>query len=453
MPWPMDRRKFLKISAGVVPAAVGLSAAAEALAQAAGLQAESPARPYQVKWYEFTKHPDSDTCWSLSVGPDGRIYAAACAETVPGGTVQVVRYNESRDDLDYLFDLGDKVNDPGDSGRATQCKIHYSFAPSLHDGILYMATHLSGPPIDQPAYSPWLSWHDEKRCFRGSALLAFDTRTDEVRWWDTLIPKEGCRCLLHDEERGLLYALSYPRDHFIIYDLKTRTRRDLGRIGSVNSQALFLDKKHRVWTTSDYGRLVRYTPETARLELSPFVLPHNPEFQTGFHSVFYDAAAAPDGESVLAVTWIANPYLMRIWPNEGAWPRVEDLGPATQKRDPAVAKDTFVDHCGGLTFGGDGQLYYVASRWRDPVYNPMDASHKEREGVVWRLDPATLRREEVARLEHPKNFAQYVSRGAVDHNGDLFFGHVGSHPSGIFKVTMPPERKRKNAHLPLRMWG
>ena len=453
MPWPMDRREFLKISAGLVPAAVGLAQAAEAGPSTGKYQAATASSLYKSTWYEFTKHPDSDTCWSLSVGPDGRIYAAACAETVPGGTVKVVRYNEARDDLDYLFDLGDKVDDPGDSGRATQCKIHYSFAPSMHDGILYMATHLSGPPIDQPAYSPWLSWHDEKRCFRGSALVAFDTRTDEVKWWDTLIPKEGCRCLLHDEDRGLLYALSYPRDHFIIYDLKKRTRRDIGRIGSVNSQALFLDRKHRVWTTSDYGHLVRYTPESDRLELSPFILPHNPEFQTGFHSVFYDAAPAPDGESVFAGTWIANPYLMRIWPNEGEWPRVEDLGPTTQKRDPTIPKDTFVDHCGGLTFAGDGQLYYVASRWRDPVYNPMEASHKEREGVVWRLNPKTYEREEVARLEHPKNFAQYVSRGAVDHNGDLFFAHVGSHPSGIFKVTMPRERKRPNAHLPIRMWG
>jgi hypothetical protein len=452
MSYPMDRREFMKLGAGLVPAAVGLAASGPGN-RPHSLSTRIEAAPWSAKWYEFSKHPDSDTCWSLSVGPDGRIYAAACAEGVPGGTVQVVRYNEARDDLDYLFDLGQKVDDPGDSGRATQCKIHYSFAPSMHDGILYMATHLSGPPIDQPAYSPWRSWHDPERCFRGSALLAFDTKTDEVRWWDTLIPKEGCRCLLHDEDRGLLYALSYPRDHFIIYDLKARKRRDIGRIGSVNSQVLFLDKKHRVWTTSDYGRLVRYTPETGRLELSPFILPRNPEFQTGFHSVLYDAVAAPDGESVFAGTWIANPYLMRIWPNEGEWPRVEDLGPTTQRRDPTIPKDTFVDHCGGLTMAGDGHLYYVATRWRDPVYNPMDASHKEREGVVWRVNPETYGREEVARLEHPRNFAQYVSRGAVDHNGDLFFGHVGSRPSGIFKVTLPADHKKKNAHLPIRIWG
>ncbi len=407
----------------------------------------------KVSWYQFTQHPDSDSCWSLSVGPDGRIYAAACAEGVPGGVVKLVRYNEHTDSLDYLFDLDQMVDDPGDSGRATQCKIHYSFVPSLSDGILYMATHLSGPPIDQPAYSPWRSWHDPERCFRGSALLAFDTQTDKVLWWDTLIPKEGCRCLLIDEEHSRLYALSYPRDHFIIYDLTSRSGRDLGRIGSINAQALFLDSSHRVWTTRDDGRLIRYSPSEDRFEVSPYVLPHNSQFQTGWHSVFYDVAKAPDGHALYACTWIAQPRLLRIFPNEGEWGRVEDLGPATQERDTSIPYDTFQDHCGGLVFGGDGALYYVASRWRDPVFNPYPEDRRDREGVVWQLDPKTLQKEEFALLERPGENAQYVSRGAVDHNGDLFFGHVGPRPVGIFKVEMPPDRKIPNAHLPIRIWG
>ena len=409
---------------------------------------------YEVRWYPFTGHPKSDSCWSLSVGPDGRIYAAACCEHTPGGVVKPVRYNERTDAIDYLFDMDEMVGDPHDSGRATQCKIHYSFVPSTSDGVLYMATHLSGPPIDRPAYSPWFSWHDPERCFRGSALLAFDTRTDQVLWWDTLIPKEGCRCLLHDQQRGLLYALSYPRDHLFVYDIQARHLRDLGRIGSVNAQALFLDARHRVWTTSDYGHLMRYDPQTDRLETSPYVLPHNREYQTGWHSVFYDAVAGPDGQCVYAVTWIANPHLMRIWPQDGPWGRVEDLGPVTQPRDTTIPVSTGRDHCGGLTFGGDGQLYYVASRWRDPVHAPLDDSHAEQEGVVWRLDTETLERDEVAVLARPDGFAQYVSRGAVDHNGDLFFGHCcGPKPVGIFKVAMPAERKKKDAHLPIRMWG
>jgi hypothetical protein len=368
----MDRRTFVKLGSSALAAGI---APARALTAETRTAAADPT-PYPVKWYPFTGHPDSDTCWSLSVGPDGRIYAAACAESVPGGVVKPVRYNEQRDDLDYLFNLAEKVDDPGDSGRASQCKIHYSFAPSMHDGVLYMATHLSGPPIDLPVYSPWFSWHDRKRGFRGSALLAYDTRNDQVLWWDTLIPKEGCRCLLHDEERGLLYAMSYPRDHFIIYDLKTRKRRDIGRISSINPQALFLDKRHRVWTSSDYGRLVRYTAETDRLEISPRLIAHDLNYQTGWHSVFYDIAPAPDRECVYASTWCPSPRLMRIWPNQGDWPRVEDLGPATQARDTSFPVDMYRDHCGGLTFGGDGKLYYVASRWRDAKYNPTPESRK-----------------------------------------------------------------------------
>ena len=449
----LKRRDFIKRSSGAAAAWLALPASSADSSGSVEPARTKPEPLYKTSWYPFAEHKDADTCWSVSVGPDGRIYAAACAESVPGGVVQVVRYNEQKDALDYLFSLGEMVDDPGDSGRATQCKIHYSFAPSMSDGVLYMATHLSGPPIDQPAYSPWLSWHDPKRCFRGSALLAFDTKKDKVLWWETLIPKEGCRCLLHDEERHTLYALSYPRDHFIIFDTKNRTRRDVGRIGSINAQTLFLDRKHRVWTTDDYGHLVRYDPEKDRLEHSPFVLPHDPEFQTGWHSVFYDVAASPKGDCVYGVTWIAAPRLMRIWPDEGDWPRVEDLGPATQRRDPTIHKDRFVAHCGGMVFAGDGQLYYVASRWRDPVYSPMEGKKHEREGVVWRLNPATLERQEVAILEHPTQPAQYVSRGAVDHNGDLFFGNVGTKPVGLFKVHLPAARKKTNAHLPIRMWG
>lgn len=405
---------------------------------------------YTVRWYPFEQHPDADSCWSLSTGPDGRVYIAACAETVPGSTVKLVRYNQQTQELDYLFDLDQMVDDPRDSGRGTQCKIHYSFAPSMHDGVLYMATHLSGPPIDQPVYSPWNSWHDPARCFRGSALLAFDTRSDRVLWWDTLIPKEGCRCLLHDEQRRRLYALSYPRDHFLIYDLQTRQRRDVGRIGSINSQVLFLDRRHRVWTSDDYGHLVRYDPERDRLERSPYTVPHNALYQTGWHSVLYDAAASPEGDCVYMVTWNGNPWLMRLWPEEGEWGRLEDLGPATPDHDATIPEMFFCDHCGGLVFGGDGQLYYVASRWPNGDYHH---DIKALEGVVWRLDPRTLARQEVAILRRPEGTTQYVSRGAVDRNGDLYFGHIGKRPVGIFKVSVPPERRRSDAHLPIRLWG
>jgi hypothetical protein len=35
----------------------------------------------------------------------------------------------------------------------------------------------------------------------------------------------------------------------------------------------------------------------------------------------------------------------------------------------------------------------------------------------------------------------------------LFFGAVGVKPVGIFKVRVPAQRRKENAHLPIRVWG
>lgn len=409
---------------------------------------------YKVNYYSFGDfHPRSDSCWSISTGPDGRVYAAACCETVPGGTVKLCRYNEKTDKLDFLFDLAEMVDDPPESGRASQCKIHYSFVPSMHDGILYMATHLSAPAKDTDAYLPWADWHSP-HCFRGAALVAYDTKKDKVAWWDTIMPQEGCRCLAIDEERGLLYSMSYPRDHMYVYDIEKRTKKDLGRVSSVNPQTIFVDGKHRVWTTNDDGHLVKYDPAKGRLEVAPMPLPHDPYLQDGWHNVFYDVAKDPKAPAYYSSSWVARPMLLRFWPEEGDWGRVESLGRATQDHDPSFAQDYCRDHCGGLVFGGDGMLYYVAGRWRDPNFPPSKDNTRQEQGLLWRMDPKTGEREIVTTLDRPDSVSHYVSRGAINAEGDLFFAHcAGFAPVGVFKVEMPDERKKPNAHLPIRTWG
>jgi hypothetical protein len=125
----------------------------------------------------------------------------------------------------------------------------------------------------------------------------------------------------------------------------------------------------------------------------------------------------------------------------------------TPEYDFTLPEFYFGYHAGGLTFAADGCLYFVASRPRGGEYILDSKDPRAAQGVVWRHDPKTDRREEVAILQRPDACAQYVSRGAVDRHGDLFFGHVGPRPVGIFKVNMPADRKKENAHLPLRMWG
>ena len=114
----------------------------------------------------------------------------------------------------------------------------------------------------------------------------------------------------------------------------------------------------------------------------------------------------------------------------------------------------FDDHAGGLVFGGDGMLYYVVSKAPDSVPAALPDSGRELRGIVVRMDPETHKREEIAELERPDAPAYYVSRGAADRNGDLFFSNVSDKKvTGFFKLTPPAERKKPNAHLPIRIWG
>ena len=404
------------------------------------------------KFYPFERDPMPDSCWSLSTGPDGRIYAASCCESVPGGGVYVMRYDDESDSLETVIDVAEATGEPLDSGRATQCKIHYSFAASPADGILYAATHLSAPGFGHRRYSPWADWKDDHRAFPHSTVLAYDTRRDEVVWGGPFIPREGCRCLALDERRGRLYAISYPRDHFYVYDLETRKIRDLGRLGSVNSQAIFTDRRGRVFTTNCSGQFVRYDPDSDRLEEIPAFVPHDPT-RSGWHDVFYDVVGSPEGDCVYGVPWNSDPHLLRYWPEDGPYGRMEDLGAVHQRREATMPVCFYLDHCGGLVFGTDGALYYVTTRWPEGAEaHPGRWGGLRTEAVCVRMDVHTLEKTDFARVEKPDANGHYVSRGGRDRFGNLFFSHVTRPlPTGISRLEMGAEGD--DLHHPVRTWG
>ena len=298
--------------------------------------------------------PRPDSCWDLHAGPDGRIYVAACCETLPGGVVHVLRYNDATDSLDHVLNVAEAVGEPAASGRATQCKIHYGFAASGEDGILYAATHTSAPGHGRTGYQPWGEWKTDA-AFPGSYVIAYDTKRDAPAWTSPLIPREGCRCLAFDARRRRLYAISYPRDHFWIFDLRTKTIRSLGRLSSINSQTIFTDRRGRVFTSNDRGRIVRYDPETDALLELPVEVPFTPGMGP-WHNVFYDVVASPEGDCVYGVPWAADPHLFRYWPEDGPVGRIEDLGPMHQRRSPYLPMPFGYDHCGGLDRRGN--LYF-----------------------------------------------------------------------------------------------
>ena len=401
----------------------------------------------KFEYREFSGRPLSDSCWSVQTGTDGRVYIACCTEHTGGETGTVVRWDEGSGSLEYLFDLDEVTGDLRDSGRATQCKIHYSFIPDRERGLLHAATHLSGPPKGEESYNPWASWNDPQRAFRGSYLVSYDTASDTVVESRLMIPKEGCRCLAFDQERRILYAVTYPRDHFVSYHLASGELRDFGRIGSVNTQCIFLDELGRAHLFDDAGRLVRFDPERQELEELPHIYPHEP-YQSSWHGVLYDAVRDPACGAIYMIPWKAHGHLARFWPLEGAAGRIEDLGPLSQARDPREIVSVNLDHVGGLIWGADSKLYLVRAEWSGSAYARGHAT-----SMLMRFDPANNEWESLGPLssKHGKN--HYVSRGALSAKGNMIFGKVLTKPAGAYLVTVPDHPRDPSADYYLRLWG
>ena len=405
----------------------------------------------KIRFIPFDKLPYSDTCWSLIEGPDEKVYAAACCEHGSGGTAFVVRYDPRTEQLEYLLDIAELVGEPPTNGRAGQCKIHYSMVID-DEGIMYAATHLSGPALDQVSYSPWSTFNDPARSFVGARMFAYDTRSEQVLWRETLIPWEGCRCLALDPAGGRLYAVGYPRDHFYVFDLRTRRCRDLGRIGSVNPQAIWLDRRGRAYTTDDYGKLLVFDPQAGELIPTDIQAPHAP-YQNGWHNVVYDVVQVPGSDEVVGVSWNSDAYLFRFSPGEQPGSgEMQNLGPAC----PGIAgygiHSPNTEHAGGLVFSAGGELLLSVSRTE---HGTRPKRKPKREAWLKAMNLQTGRTREVCALRDEKGVQiGYISRAVRIGPEHLVMGVVGPVPTGIVHVVLDGEVSQGPCGAtPRRYWG
>lgn len=407
----------------------------------------------KAKMYVMDKLKVHDTIWSMIAGADNNIYIAACCEYIGGMGGYLVRYNTKKDSIEYMLDIAAAVGEPPETGRASQCKIHYSLI-SDDDGILYGVTHLSAPPKGESFYSPWHTWNDEKRRFRGAMLFVYDPAKEKLLFSDCIYPKEGCRALALDKKRKILYGITYPRNHFFYYDLNTRKTTDMGRIGNVNPQAVFMDKEGNAYTNDDYGQILRFNIKKKCLERLDVYVPHA-EYQNGLHSVLYDVVQSPDGEYIYGIPWNTDPRLFRYKLGGTKRSDMEDLGPALRADNGFQYSSIPETHTGGLVFGKDECLYYCSNEHTGKKTKMYAAFACEVN--LMRLDPKSLKKDNLGRFKFGKFWPWYISRAVRDMEGNLYFADVGNIPERVYKVTPDYSKIIKNKKEPketmMRYWG
>ncbi|MCD4824928.1 MAG: hypothetical protein K8S55_09985 [Phycisphaerae bacterium] len=385
----------------------------------------------------FEDLPEHDTCWSLITGVDGCLYIGVCGEMTGGLSAYVARYDPSNERIDYLFEIAKELGVPTHNGQAAHAKVHYSLLQD-NEGIIYAATHCTGAPLGDMIWRPWNCWTHPVKNFSGSGLVAYDVSKSKTLSAEIFLPREGSRCMALAPERKNIYGISYPRNHFFIFDIERHQLKDLGRIGSINSQCIFTDHKENAYTTGDYGELIMCKAEEEELVDTGIRIPHV-NFRDGFHNVLYDVTPCPDGESVFGVTWTFGERLFRYdFVRNKLYDYGKAYGPEENRWDHIINT-----HVGGLVFGPDNHLYFTANLLEGAQSIPH----------LIRMNPDSGKREVVGQFYHEGIPADHIARATADGDGNLYFAEVGNCPTKLFKYECSTACPSQNSLPPRRLWG
>ncbi|MGQ9554732.1 MAG: hypothetical protein ACUVWR_11525 [Anaerolineae bacterium] len=297
---------------------------------------------------------DHDSTWAIHWGSDGRIYVSLCSEG-HATTAHLVRYDPKTDEVKDLFDVGTLANDPLTPGRVPQSKIHTCLRETS-DGKLYGVTHCTAPPPGESLFEVVGTYGDPEFGYRGSYMFCYDLASEDVELVGLAIPYEGCRNMVLNEATDIAYLVSYPKHHFCTFNIKTKERRDLGRLGHLGSWDLIMDRDGRIYSSLDSGRLVRYDPTRDRLGTLAVSVPGSPRRHSP-HNFLFNPFHGPDG--LFYGTTYYDGYLWRYDPYDGPEGRMTDLGPGSG-RD--VAPDEWAAaYVQAPRLAANGNIYYGCS--------------------------------------------------------------------------------------------
>jgi hypothetical protein len=208
----------------------------------------------------------------------------------------------------YLFFYNRFIGKVRPLGKiASAMGVHHGLLEGA-DGSIYIGTGLNmlAPVkltkefpvyIEAVEHQLWLDIKAAYQGFEGGHLYRYNPKTGDTKTYtnddaspveDLGIPVPGntVYAMAWNIDRTAIYGLSYPDAHFFVFDLKTRTTRDLGDVvgNKVFSgperhwrtvpRALYSDPKTgHVYSSGDNGLMWRYDPASGKIEETDMRLP------------------------------------------------------------------------------------------------------------------------------------------------------------------------------------
>jgi len=196
---------------------------------------------------------------------------------------------------------------------------------------------------------------DHPHGYAGGFFMKWNPETRQLTNLGMGMPYESIKDVEVDLQSGLVYGISYPQAHFLVFDPQKNLLHDAGRLGSAHvPRVLFTDRWGNCYYVDWRQRLVKYEKSTGKLVFAKQSLPAFPGTPGGKIITGITAFAKDPNKNVIyLVTYGAK--LVAFYPEETGIGKWEDLGGVFETNQG----EDWKPYVPNLNIGLNGKLYYV----------------------------------------------------------------------------------------------
>jgi len=373
-----------------------------------------------IEFIEYPDYPEAHSTWG-SIGYNPKFNTVHIGVTNHHDNVALYEYDVATDEMNLDGFIRDMANL---RSFQWQGKIHSKI---LTDdlGNIYFSTD-GGESREE-----YLMNHPHG--YSGGFWMKYNPSTGRLSNLGMGLRNESIKDLDRDPFTGILYGITYPQAHFLVFDPAKNDLIDLGRLASSHvPRVLFTDRWGNCYYVDWRQRLVKYEKNSGELVFDNQSVPAFPgtpgsKIITGITAYAKD----PENEIIYLVTYGAK--ILSFRPKKEGIGAVTDLGGVIETGN-AEKWDPYVPN---LNLGNNGKLYYFIGGHGNYI--------REDKTVLVEFDPKSGMKNIL--FEFPTTTINEVTGHDVkDREGNLYFAGrrevlKGSKKISPFMIKFNPEKK------------
>jgi hypothetical protein len=352
--------------------------------------------PENYRFVEYPGFPNSHSTWG-DIGYNSHFNSVYIGVTNHADSVGLFEYDIRNDRMSLNGFIGKMANL---RDFQWQGKIHSKILTGP-DNHVYFATD-GGESREE-----YLMEHPHG--YAGGYVMKWDPETKTLKNLGNLLQYESIKDIEIDHETGIIYAITYPQVHFILYNPVENQIKDLGRLGSSHvPRVMFTDKWGNCYYVDWRQRLVKYDKQAGKLLFDKNPLPAFPG-TPGSKIITGITAYAKDIERNIIYLITYGAKILAFYPQESGIGVVEDLGGVLPDE---LTNNPWGPYCPNLAFGNNGKLYYIVGG-----HGNFSKDHKT---LFMEFDPETKTHVKLFSFD-PAVIAEITGSDVIDKDGNIYF--------------------------------